>query len=189
MGAQLDSVGKSEEIPNVSEELLTVSEVAQRLKLNQQKIRNYIDAGRLSAVRVGSRRVPIRREDSRVSSRGRIHGRAVRAGLIACGCSSKRWLGWRPESRRLSVAPLDAVLEPGAGEDVGDELVAAVAHVEAALRPGRRSLWGQKSPSMCGTANARYQSRSLRSPILPDPSDQATFAALVIGRSNVAGCC
>jgi excisionase family DNA binding protein len=41
---------------------LTVAEVAQVLKLNQQTVRNWIDRGELPAVRVG-RRVRIRRAD------------------------------------------------------------------------------------------------------------------------------
>ena len=42
------------------DELLTVAEVAQLLKLNQQTIRNMVDRGELGAVRVGQRRVRIR---------------------------------------------------------------------------------------------------------------------------------
>lgn len=41
---------------------LTVAEVAEMLKLNQQTVRNWIDQGSLPAVRVG-RRVRIRRSD------------------------------------------------------------------------------------------------------------------------------
>jgi excisionase family DNA binding protein len=41
---------------------LTVAEVAELLKLNQQTVRNWIDQGSLPAVRVG-RRVRIRRSD------------------------------------------------------------------------------------------------------------------------------
>jgi len=41
-------------------EMLTVAEVAELLKLNQQTVRNWLDAGRLPAVRVG-RRVRIQR--------------------------------------------------------------------------------------------------------------------------------
>ena len=41
---------------------LTVAEVAGILKLNQQTVRNWIDQGSLSALRVG-RRVRIRRSD------------------------------------------------------------------------------------------------------------------------------
>ena len=52
------------------EEFLTVAEVAEMLKLNQQTVRNWIDQGSLPAVRVG-RRVRIRRSDlERVLERG-----------------------------------------------------------------------------------------------------------------------
>src|SRR5438270_11119050 len=44
------------------DEYLTVKEIAERLKLNQQTVRNWIDDGRLSAVRIG-RRVRVRRVD------------------------------------------------------------------------------------------------------------------------------
>ena len=41
---------------------LTVAEVAEMLKLNQQTVRNWIDQGSLPALRVG-RRVRIKRSD------------------------------------------------------------------------------------------------------------------------------
>ena len=44
------------------DELLTVAEVAQLFKLNQQTVRNWIDRGELPSVRVG-RRVRIRWAD------------------------------------------------------------------------------------------------------------------------------
>lgn len=44
------------------EEFLTVAEVAELLKLNQQTIRNWIDQGSLPALRIG-RRVRIKRSD------------------------------------------------------------------------------------------------------------------------------
>ncbi len=44
------------------EEYLTVAEIAERLKLNQQTLRNWIDLGQLPAVRIG-RRVRVRRSD------------------------------------------------------------------------------------------------------------------------------
>jgi excisionase family DNA binding protein len=47
---------------NLDETFLTVAEVAQLLKLNQQTVRNWIDQGKLPALRVG-RRVRIRRSD------------------------------------------------------------------------------------------------------------------------------
>ena len=43
-----------------NEEFLTVAEVAELLKINQQTVRNWIDRGELPAVRAG-RRVRIRR--------------------------------------------------------------------------------------------------------------------------------
>jgi excisionase family DNA binding protein len=44
------------------ESFLTVAEVAELLRLNQQTVRNWIDAGTLPAVRIG-RRVRIKRSD------------------------------------------------------------------------------------------------------------------------------
>lgn len=44
------------------ETYLTVAEVAETLKLNQQTVRNWIDAGTLPALRVG-RRVRIKKSD------------------------------------------------------------------------------------------------------------------------------
>jgi excisionase family DNA binding protein len=44
------------------EEFLTVAEVAETLKLNQQTVRNWIDQGSLPALKVG-RRVRIKRSD------------------------------------------------------------------------------------------------------------------------------
>ena len=47
---------------DTEESYLTVAEVAATLKLNQQTVRNWIDAGTLPAHRVG-RRVRVRRSD------------------------------------------------------------------------------------------------------------------------------
>ena len=46
----------------LDDEFLTVAEVAELLKLNQQTVRNWIDQGYLPALHVG-RRVRIRRTD------------------------------------------------------------------------------------------------------------------------------
>ena len=46
----------------LDESFLTVAEVAEMLKLNQQTVRNWIDQGSLPALRVG-RRVRIKRSD------------------------------------------------------------------------------------------------------------------------------
>jgi excisionase family DNA binding protein len=47
----------------LSDELMTVADVAALLKLNQQTIRNWIDAGKLPHLRVGERRVRVYRSD------------------------------------------------------------------------------------------------------------------------------
>jgi excisionase family DNA binding protein len=48
--------------PELEDSYLTVAEVAEVLKLNQQTVRNWIDQGSLPALRVG-RRVRIKRSD------------------------------------------------------------------------------------------------------------------------------
>jgi excisionase family DNA binding protein len=45
----------------VPDEFLTVAEIAELLKVNAQTVRNWVDRGELPAVRVGSRRVRVRR--------------------------------------------------------------------------------------------------------------------------------
>jgi len=45
------------------DEFLTVAEIAERFKVNQQTVRNWIDNGDLPAVRVGARRVRVRATD------------------------------------------------------------------------------------------------------------------------------
>jgi excisionase family DNA binding protein len=62
IGRCVDGDG-GEAVPDWSrEEFLTVAEVAAGLKLNQQTIRNWIDAHQLPAVRIG-RRVRVLRSD------------------------------------------------------------------------------------------------------------------------------
>jgi excisionase family DNA binding protein len=63
----------------LEESYLTVAEVAQLLKLNQQTVRNWIDQGSLPALRVG-RRVRIKRSDlERVLADGYSPGAASEA--------------------------------------------------------------------------------------------------------------
>jgi excisionase family DNA binding protein len=57
---QLEKVAVSSN--EAEESYLTVAEVAEKLKLNQQTVRNWIDQGSLPALRVG-RRVRIKRSD------------------------------------------------------------------------------------------------------------------------------
>jgi excisionase family DNA binding protein len=67
----------------LDQDFLTVAEVAERLKLNQQTVRNWIDQGSLPALRVG-RRVRIRRSDyERLVTEGLTTGTAEPAGPSA----------------------------------------------------------------------------------------------------------
>src|SRR5437016_6350729 len=73
------------------ESFLTVAEVAETLKLNQQTVRNWIDQGSLPALRVG-RRVRIRRSDfDRLLEEG--YTAASRAGTEDAGLSAEEFWG------------------------------------------------------------------------------------------------
>jgi excisionase family DNA binding protein len=95
-----------------SEAFLTVAEVAEILKLNQQTVRNWIDRGELPAVHVG-RRVRIKRSDfDRLVEAGyskaplRAHEAAVAASIWDGEIPVKagRKLG---HSRRSKTRPLE----------------------------------------------------------------------------------
>ena len=77
------------------EEFLTVAEVAEMLKLNQQTIRNWIEQGALPAVRVG-RRVRIKRSAlERVLERGSTTG-GTTGGSADSGPSAEDFWGGEP---------------------------------------------------------------------------------------------
>jgi excisionase family DNA binding protein len=79
---------------DLEESFLTVAEVAETLKLNQQTVRNWIDQGSLPAVRVG-RRVRIKRSDfERVLAEGYSSGPP--AGGQASGPSAEDFWGGEP---------------------------------------------------------------------------------------------
>ena len=76
------------------ESFLTVAEVAEMLKLNQQTVRNWIDQGSLPALRVG-RRVRIRRSDlERVLARSYTGGAG--AAEADAGPSAEDFWGGEP---------------------------------------------------------------------------------------------
>jgi excisionase family DNA binding protein len=52
----METPNKPKRPPDLADELFTVEEVAAILKLNQQTVRNFIDAGHVPAVRIGRRR-------------------------------------------------------------------------------------------------------------------------------------
>jgi len=75
-----------------NETFLTVAEVAELLRLNQQTVRNWIDAGTLPAVRVG-RRVRIKRSDlNRIVESG-YQGSSPAASDIAGPNATDFWSG------------------------------------------------------------------------------------------------
>jgi excisionase family DNA binding protein len=75
----------------LEESFLTVAEVAEMLKLNQQTVRNWIDQGSLPALRVG-RRVRIKRSDlERILEEGYSSG--SRAGAQPAGPSAEDFWG------------------------------------------------------------------------------------------------
>jgi excisionase family DNA binding protein len=93
------------------EEFLTVAEVAELLKLNQQTVRNWIDQGSLPAVRVG-RRVRIRRSDlERVLENGST---TARAAATEGGPSAADFWGGEPVGLLSGGEPVGLV-EPDAG--------------------------------------------------------------------------
>ena len=80
--------------PEPEDSFLTVAEVADILKLNQQTVRNWIDQGSLPAVRVG-RRVRIKRSDfERVLAESYTGGPGAAAS--ATGPSAEDFWGGEP---------------------------------------------------------------------------------------------
>jgi excisionase family DNA binding protein len=74
------------------ESFLTVAEVAEMLRLNQQTVRNWIDAGSLPAIRVG-RRVRIKRSDlNRILESG-YRGTPPAASTIEAPNATDFWSG------------------------------------------------------------------------------------------------
>lgn len=75
------------------DEFLTVMEIAETLKLNPQTVRNWIIRGDLPAVRVGARRVRVRRSDWEAflerSGKTTMTQRAKRRYLVAFGEEDK----------------------------------------------------------------------------------------------------
>ncbi|HWF51565.1 MAG TPA: helix-turn-helix domain-containing protein [Solirubrobacteraceae bacterium] len=95
----------------VDEQYLTVAEVAELLRLNQQTVRNWIDQGSLPALRVG-RRVRIKRSDfERLVSDGYSAGSP--AGGADAGPSAEDFWGGEPVGFAEPAA--GAQDEPAAG--------------------------------------------------------------------------
>ncbi len=116
-----------------AEPFLTVAEVAELLKLNQQTVRNWIEQGSLPAIRVG-RRVRIRREDLE-----RILAAGYQAGSVPPArepepSAEDFWGGGQ-----VGVAELDPAApagSPDAADDAADsdDLAATIHHATATHR-------------------------------------------------------
>jgi excisionase family DNA binding protein len=116
----------------LEESYLTVAEVAQLLKLNQQTVRNWIDQGSLPALRVG-RRVRIKRSDlERVLADGYSAGAAAEARQSTP--SAEDFWGGEP----VGIAEPAASADGGASADAGapTQIASAPAHPAAHNRDG-----------------------------------------------------
>jgi excisionase family DNA binding protein len=81
------------EVDQGGEEYLTVADVAELLKLNQQTVRNWIDQGSMPAIRIG-RRVRIKRTDlERVLARGYQGAEALQDSGLAGPSAADFWGG------------------------------------------------------------------------------------------------
>ncbi len=95
---------------DAEESYLTVADVADLLKLNQQTVRNWIDQGSLPAVRVG-RRVRIKRSD---------FDRILEEGYTGASAAGARDAGPTAEDFWGGDAEAVAVADPGASSRNGD---------------------------------------------------------------------
>ncbi len=95
---------------DLDQRFLTVAEVAEILKLNQQTVRNWIDQGSLPALRIG-RRVRIRQSDfDRVLAEGLTH--AGVGGGTDGGPSADDFWGGEPVGHAEPDLGLDISSEP-----------------------------------------------------------------------------
>ena len=100
---------------DLEESFLTVAEVAETLKLNQQTVRNWIDQGFLPALRVG-RRVRIKRSDfDRLLEQGYTAGRG--GGGEETGPSAEDFWGGEPvglaESHQSATVGVESTRDSG----------------------------------------------------------------------------
>lgn len=95
---------------DLEESFLTVAEVAETLKLNQQTVRNWIDQGFLPALRVG-RRVRIKRSDfERLLEQGYTTRRE--GGVEGAGPSAEDFWGGEPVGAAESHPNANAGVDP-----------------------------------------------------------------------------
>ncbi len=98
---------------------LTVAEVAELLKINQQTVRNWIDAGSLPAVKLG-RRVRIKRADlDRIVDGSYTSGQP---GSVSTGPSAEDFWGGEPVgSADLAFPAAEASTSTDIDSEVGND--------------------------------------------------------------------
>lgn len=103
------------------DEYLTVAEIAERVKVNPQTVRNWIDRGDLAAVRAGPRqgRVRSRDLDAFLGGSTQVGEREVREAF-----SERRWARRRARETMPSW-PIPSASCAGIGEDAGEINVTA----------------------------------------------------------------
>jgi excisionase family DNA binding protein len=121
------------------EAFLTVADIADLLKLNQQTVRNWIDRGELPAVRLGSRRVRVKQSDlTRFIEAGETAAPHIESGPA-------REAESEPELRERLVVALDASRSALADDDDGKLIAALDAVAEAASGLARALVEAMRS--------------------------------------------
>jgi excisionase family DNA binding protein len=121
----------------VAEELLTVREVADYLKVNQQTVRNWVDRQQIDAVRVGERRVRIRQSElDRFLSEGTQDSTADAAASQVDASSEAFGSAMRSATERLDAPPPELALALVSLADAANALAQAL---DERARPQRRT--------------------------------------------------
>ncbi len=128
------------------ERFFTVDELADLLQLNPQTVRNWIDAGTLGAVRVGSRRVRVRESElERFLAAGetRTPGEGVQAQENAVGSSPLDGEGETGIPAQLMAVLSETLPHVGIGDS--GELASALRKIAAAAESLASALDATKS--------------------------------------------
>ncbi len=137
------------------ETFLTVAEVAEVLKLNQQTVRNWIDQGSLPALRVG-RRVRIKRSDFDRILEESYSGSTTPAGVDQAPAAGRAPAGARTAAgdQTSSAEPTPSAEDFWGGEPVGfpDPAPGQAPASDTASAPGTAPAPG--STSTAGSASA-----------------------------------
>ncbi len=123
--------------------LLTVHEIAELLKLNPQTVRNWIDQGRLPAIRVGERRVRVRRSDLDAYLAARVTGVSRRQDADTGGSRPNRPAAvMNLEARDRFLGALTEMLRAAADETSRDR-ASALRALAAAAEASADALEGE----------------------------------------------